>query len=313
MPFLKLHANKLKETYMNEDKQQLASKQLRLVTYLSVAANVFLISGKFIIGLITGSLSLLADAIHSVSDMLTDIAVLLGLYFGSKKPDSSHQYGHGKLETLAAIAIALGLLGVGLGMIYYAALDIAKDTVTRPQNLVLVAAIGAIAIKEVVYRVTKAVAMKYHCPVALANAWHDRADALSSVAVIVGVVAQKLGFNHGDQVAAIGIGVMVVIVATKLISDCLGELIERAVDQATIDQIQNIIRANGQIHQYHRLRTRAVGREVFLDLHILVDPNLNVAAAHEISEKLENALNKQLTRPVNITVHIEPDIPSLRR
>lgn len=298
---------------MNNDKQKIASRQLRLVTYLSIAANVFLIAGKFTAGFITGSLSLVADAIHSVSDMFTDMAVLLGLYFGSKKPDSSHPYGHGKLETLAAIAIALGLLGVGLGMIYYAALDIAKDHVTRPRNLVLIAAVGAIAIKEVVYRVTKAVAMKYHCPAALANAWHDRADALSSVAVIAGVVAQKFGFDHGDQVAAIGIGVMVVVVATKLIGDCLGELIEKAVDEATIEQIKDIIRANGQIRQYHRLRTRTIGRQVSLDVHILVDPHLHIAAAHEIADSLEKALTEQITRPVNITVHIEPDIPQMRK
>jgi cation diffusion facilitator family transporter len=298
---------------MNNDKQNIASRQLRLVTYLSIAANVFLISGKFIVGLINGSLSILADAIHSVSDMLTDIAVLLGLHFGSKKPDSGHPYGHGKLETLAAVAITLGLLGVGLGMIYYAALDIAKDHVTRPRNLVLVAAVSAIAVKEVVYRVTKAVAIKYHCPAALANAWHDRADALSSVAVVVGFISSEFGFGHGDQVAAIGIGVMVVIVATKLMGDCLGELIERAVDQATIEQIKDIIKANGQIHQWHRLRTRTVGREVFLDFHILVDPNLSIAAAHEIASSLENALHNQLTRPVNITVHVEPDVPELRR
>jgi len=298
---------------MNDDKQKIASKQLRGVTYLSIVANVFLIAGKFIVGSITGSLSMLADAIHSVSDMLTDIAVLLGLYFGSKKPDSNHPYGHGKLETLAAIAIALGLLGVGLGMIYYAAIDIAKDNVTRPSNMVLIAAAGAIVIKEVVYRVTKAVAIKYHCPAALANAWHDRADALSSVAVIIGVIAQKFGFTHGDQVAAIGIGVMVVIVATKLTGDCLGELIEKAVDEATIEQIKSIIKANGQIRQYHRLRTRTVGREVFLDLHILVDPELSIAAAHEIANGLEDALHNQIARPVNITVHIEPDIPKLRK
>jgi cation diffusion facilitator family transporter len=298
---------------MNNDKQNIAAKQLRLVTYLSIAANIFLIAGKFIVGLITGSLSLLADAIHSVSDMLTDIAVLLGLYFGSKKPDSRHPYGHGKLETLAAIAIAVGLLGVGLGMIYYAALDITKENVTRPRNLVLVAAVVAIAIKEVVYRVTKAVAIKYHCPAALANAWHDRADALSSVAVVAGVVAQKIGFGHGDQIAAICIGVMVVIVAAKLMGDCLGELIEKAVDQATIEQIKDVIKANGQIRQYHHLRTRTVGREVFLDLHILVDPDLSIATAHQIAESLEGALHKQITRPVNITVHIEPDVPELRK
>jgi cation diffusion facilitator family transporter len=244
--------------------------------------------------------------------MLTDIAVLLGLYFGSKEPDSEHPYGHGKLETLAAIAIALGLLGVGLGMIYYAALDIAKDNVTRPRDLVLAAAVGAIAVKEVVYRVTKAVAMKYHCPAALANAWHDRADALSSVAVVAGVVAQKFGFSHGDQIAAIGIGVMVVIVATKLIGDCLGELIEKAVDEATIEQIKDIIKANGQIRQYHRLRTRTIGRQVSLDVHILVDPHLHIAAAHEIADSLEKALTEQITRPVNITIHIEPDVPAMR-
>jgi cation diffusion facilitator family transporter len=155
--------------------------------------------------------------------------------------------------------------------------------------------------------------MKYHCPAALANAWHDRADALSSVAVIAGVVAQKFGFDHGDQVAAIGIGVMVVIVATKLMGDCLGELIEKAVDQATVEQIKDVIKANTQIRQWHRLRTRTVGREVFLDLHILVDPNLSIAAAHAIADGLEKALHKQITRPVNITVHIEPDIPAMRK
>jgi cation diffusion facilitator family transporter len=245
--------------------------------------------------------------------MLTDIAVLLGLYFGSKEPDSEHPYGHGKVETLTAIAIALGLLGVGLGMIYYAALDIAKGKVTHPRNLALVTAVGAIAIKEVVYRVTKAAAIKYHCPAALANAWHDRVDALSSVAVIVGVVAQKFGFSYGDQVAAIGIGVMVVIVATGLIGDCLGELIEKAVDEATIEQIKDIISANGQIRQYHRLRTRTIGRQVFLDVHILVDPHLHIAAAHEIASNLEKALNEQLSRPANITVHVEPDIPAMRK
>jgi cation diffusion facilitator family transporter len=297
---------------MNEDRQQLASRQIRRVTYLSILANVLLVTGKSIVGLMAGSLSLVADAIHSVSDMLTDIAVLLGLYFGSKKPDSSHQYGHGKVETLAAGAIALGLLGVGLGMIYYAALDMAADTVNRPRSLVLVTAIGAIAVKEIVYRVTKAVAVKYHCPAALANAWHDRADALSSVAVVAGVVAQRFGFDHGDQVAAIGIGIMVVVIAIKLAGDCLGELVEKAVDDQTIKQIKDIIDANPSVRQWHKLRTRTVGREVFLDLHILVDPELSVTAAHEIAERLERAVDEQIPRPTNITVHIEPDTPEMR-
>jgi cation diffusion facilitator family transporter len=298
---------------MNDSQQQTAGKQLRLVTYLSIGANVFLISMKFIVGAITGSLSIVADAIHSVSDMITDFAVLLGLYFGEKEPDREHPYGHGKIETLAAGFIAIGLLTVGLGMVYYAAFDIAKGNVKQPSYTVLTAAILAIGVKEVVYRVTKVVATRYHCPAALANAWHDRADALSSVAVVIGVVAQKFGFDYGDQVAAIAVGVMVTVVAIKLTGDCLGELIEKAVDQATIQDIKNIIQADAQVRQWHKLRTRTVGRQLFLDLHILVDPSLSISAAHEVSERLETALHNQINRPVNIVVHVEPDIPPLRK
>jgi len=299
---------------MDASEQNIATKQLRLVTYLSIGANVLiLVPVKFIVGFLTGSLSLVADGVHSVSDMITDFAVLLGLHFGSKKPDMDHPYGHGKLETLSAAGIAIGLLAVGLAMVYYAARDIAKGSINHPGNLVLVAAILAIAVKEVVFRVTRVVAVKYHCPAALANAWHDRADALSSVAVVIGVISQKFGFDYGDQIAAIVVGIMVSLVATGIFKNCLAELTERAVDQATLEQIKDIIQANGQVRQWHRLRTRAVGREIFLDLHILVDPNLNVSAAHDIAEKLETAMHNQLTRPVNILIHIEPDFPPLRK
>jgi cation diffusion facilitator family transporter len=198
-------------------------------------------------------------------------------------------------------------------MVYYAAHDIATGNIKRPANLVLVVAVLAVAIKEIIYRLTRAVALKYHCPAAIANAWHDRADALSSVAVIVGVIARKFGFDYGDQVAAIVIGVMISLVAGGIIRDCLAELTERAVDQATIDQIKDVIKANDQVRQWHRLRTRAVGREIFLDLHILVDPNLSISAAHNISEKLESDLRSRLSRPVNIIVHVEPDVPQLRK
>lgn len=300
--------------YMDDNKQTLAAKQIRRVTYASIAANVLiLIPAKFIVGFLTGSLSLVADGVNSISDMITDFAVLLGIHLGSKKPDLDHPYGHGKLETLFAAAIALGLLAMGLGMVYYAAHDIATGTVKHPGNLVLVAAGLAIVVKETIYRITKAVALKYHCPAVLANAWHDRADALSSVAVVIGAISQKFGFDYGDQVAAIVIGIMISLVAAGIIRDCLAELTEQAVDQATIDQIEDIIEADKQIRQWHHLRTRAVGREIFLDLHILVDPVLSISDAHDISEKLEAEIRNQLTRPVNIIIHVEPDIPRLRK
>ena len=299
---------------MDESKNSIATRQLNLVTYLSIGANVFiLVPVKFTVGFLTGSLSLVADGIHSVSDMITDFAVLLGLHFGSKKPDKDHPYGHGKLETLTAAGIAAGLLVVGLGMVYYAAHDISKGNIHHPGNPVLVAAILAVIVKEVIYRITKAVALKYHCPSALANAWHDRADALASVAVIIGVVTQKFGFNYGDQVAAVVVGIMVSLVGAGIIKDCLAELTEQAVDKATLDHIKDVIQANKQVRQWHRLRTRAVGREIFLDLHILVDPSLSISSAHDVSEHLETELQKKLTRPVNIIIHVEPDIPRFRK
>jgi cation diffusion facilitator family transporter len=298
---------------MNEHIQETAGRQLRYVTYLSIGANVVLISMKFIVGAIAGSLSLLADAIHSVSDMITDLAVIIGINLGEKKADQTHPYGHGKIETLAASLIAAGLLVVGLGMIYYAAVDITKGHIKQPSYMVLAVAVLAIAVKEAVYQITKVAAIKYHSPAVLANAWHDRADALSSIAVVIGVIVRRFGFNYGDQVAAIAVGIMVTFIALKIIGDCLGQLTERAVDRATAEQIEQIINSNPSIRQWHKLRTRVIGREVFLDLHILVSPDLNVTAAHGIAEGLENALHEQMARPINIVVHIEPDLPELRK
>jgi cation diffusion facilitator family transporter len=299
---------------MDPNQQNIATKQLNRVTYLSIGANVLiLIPLKLIVGFLSGSLSLVADGIHSVTDMITDFAVLIGVHFGSKKADADHPFGHGKLETLSATAIALGLLSVGLAMVYYAAHDIALGNIKHPGYDVLAVAASAVAVKEIIFRVTKAVAIKYHCPAALANAWHDRADALASVAVIVGFVSQKFGFNYGDQVAAVVVGIMISLVAAGIFRDCLAELTEKAVDEATIDDIKDIIKANGQVRQFHHLRTRAVGREIFIDLHILVDPTLSISAAHDVSERLETDLHEKLTRPVNIIIHVEPDIPQLRK
>jgi cation diffusion facilitator family transporter len=297
---------------MTYEAQKDAVKQLRLVTYLSVLVNILiLIPLKFIVGYLTGSLSLLADGVHSVSDMITDFIVLLGLHFGSKEPDQNHHYGHGKLETLAAAGISFFLLAVGLAMIHYAAHDIIKGTVKHPSNIVLAAGVISIIIKESIYRITRTAAVKYHCPAALANAWHDRADAFSSLAVVFGVIGLKLGFDHGDQIAAIAVGVMIVLVSIKIVGDCFSEFTERAIDKTTIEQIRSLIEAEDQIRSWHHLRTRDIGREIFVDLHIVVDPNLSVSAAHDVSQRLESALRNRLTRPFNIVIQVEPDVPRL--
>ena len=298
---------------MDNDKLKIAGKQIKSITYLGIAVNIALSVVKIVIGFFAGSLALIADGLHSLSDVATDAAVLLGVRLGSKAPDQSHPYGHGRAETFSAGLIALVLILVGGVMIYYATMAIARDEVTTPRLAVLIAAMLSIASKEWLYRVTQKVAIQSHSAALYANAWHHRSDALSSVAVVVGFISLEFGFGHGDQVAAIAVGLMIIWVAVKIIGDSLRELTEGAVDEGTIENIRDIINANSSIRRWHKLRSRMVGREVFLDLHILVDPDLNIAAAHEIAESLENTLHEEITRPVNITVHIEPDMPELRK
>ena len=298
---------------MANEKQQIARKQIKSVTYLGIAVNIVLSVVKIVVGLSAASLALVADGIHSVSDTATDAVVLVGSYLGAKEPDQQHPYGHGRIETFSAASIAAVLIAVGAGMIYYATIAIAEHKVTTPRVAILIAGVFSIVAKEWVYRITRRIAMQSHSAALYANAWHHRSDALSSVAVVIGFISLELGFEHGDQVAAIAVGLMIIWVGVKVIGDCLRELTESAVDQETIDHIKQIINANEQIRRWHQLRTRTVGREVFLDLHILVEPELNVTQAHEISERLERALDEQISRPVNITIHIEPDIPELRK
>jgi cation diffusion facilitator family transporter len=298
---------------MKVDKRETVGKQIKSVTYIGVLVNFALSAIKIVVGYTAGSLALVADGIHSLSDLVTDAAVLLGEKLGSKKPDRSHPYGHGRAETFAGIIIALILTIVGGTMIYRATVAIANDEVTTPHIAVLAVGIISIVSKEWLYRITQKIAIKSHSPSLYANAWHHRSDALSSVAVIIGFIALEFGFGHGDQVAAIAVGLMIVWVGVKVIGDAFRELTESAIDTETIEHIKRIINTDSDIRHWHKLRTRTVGREIFLDLHILVDPDLNVAAAHEISENLEKNLDEQITRPINITIHIEPDIPALQQ
>jgi len=295
------------------DKIETANKQIRSVTNLGIVINILLTVLKVLVGLFAGSLALVADGLHSLSDMATDAAVLLGVYFGSKKPDESHPYGHGRIETFSSGFIGVVLLLVGVTMVYYSAIDMVSGRIAKPSVAVLAIALISVLSKEMIYRITKKVAVSSHSSALYANAWHHRSDALSSIAVIIGFISLKLGFVYGDQMAAVAVGLMIIFVGVKVIGDCFAELAESAVDSGIVEQIRSIISSESRIRQWHKLRTRTVGREVFLDLHILVEPSLSITDAHEIAENLETVLHEQIARPVNITVHIEPDRPELRK
>lgn len=303
---------------MNYDRRQ-DDAAIRRITWVGLWVNVGLTVIKIAIGLAGGSLALLADGFHSLSDMATDVAVIFGVHFGGKEPDRNHPYGHGRIETFSAAFVALMLAAVGIVMIYKAGRDIAQ--MHHPQgsacemlsSAVLAAAILSILVKETLYQWTRRVALKTHSTALYANAWHHRSDALSSIAVLIGVIAVRMGYSYGDPLAAVAVALMIILVAGRIISDCFRELSERAVDRDTLEQIEKVIQSDDRVRQWHRLRTRSVGREIFLDLHILVDPRLNIAEAHRIADALERNLHDQIPRPVNVIVHMEPDLPELRK
>ncbi|HSV27405.1 MAG TPA: cation diffusion facilitator family transporter [Sedimentisphaerales bacterium] len=288
-------------------KAEIQSGKIRRITNISLVLNIVLSAAKVIVGVLMNSMALIADGMHSLSDMATDVALLVGVHFGSKMPDAKHPYGHGRMETFVAVVIAVVLIIVGLGLVYRAGYDIVHHRIAEPSILVIIVAIISIVSKEWLYQATRKVAKETHSPATYANAWHHRSDALSSVAVVLGVGSMYLGFRYGDEIATVAVGIIIAMVGFSIMSDSVGEFAERAVDQATYDRITGILKANPAIHTWHKLRTRIVGREIFLDLHILVDPGLSITRAHEISEQLETSLHDHLDRPVNITVHVEPD------
>jgi cation diffusion facilitator family transporter len=297
---------------MHEHKRESDNRQIRRVTNLGIAMNVVFSIFKFAIGSFAGSIALIADGVHSLSDLGTDIALLIGVHLGSKKPDVRHPWGHGRIETFATGLIAIVLIIGGGLTIFAAASGIYHRHTTIPSYAVLAVALASVFSKEWLYWVTRRVAIKTNSSATYANAWHHRSDALSSVAVVIGFIALEMGFSYGDQTAAIVVGLMIVSVGAKLFLACLDELAEAAADVAVIAQIEDIIKADPKIHDWHNLRTRIVGREIFLDVHILVEPSLTISDAHDISERLENAVRSQIVQPVNIIVHMEPDISRLR-
>ena len=281
------------------------------VTLFGIIINVALSFIKLIAGVLTGSVALVADGIHSASDIATDLVVLGGIRLSSKPADPSHPYGHGRYETLAGGLVAGALILVGLYIAWKAGSNFyARQEVYPGLVVVLVATVSVLA-KEWVYRRTIRVARRLRSPALHANAWHHRSDALSSVAVLIGGLSGLLGWGHADQVAGIAVGLMVVVAGGRTVRDVLHELVEGSLSRVERETIQAAIERVPAVRSWHALRTRSVGREPFVDLHVLVDPTLSLLQGHRISMQVEEAVKTACTRPVNVMVHVEPDTPEL--
>lgn len=283
------------------------------VTLIGIVTNALLLGLKLLFGFISGSAGLIADGIHSASDMATDLAVLGGMHLGRRKADADHPYGHGRYETLAGGVVAGILIIVGALIAWEAVGALYRGVVNFPGVPMLIVAIISIVAKEFLYRRTIRVALSLNSAALHANAWHHRSDALSSLAVLAGGIGGLAGWGQADHLAGLIVGLMVIAAGGHTFSHILHELTEGGLSCDEIDDIESTIEAIEGVREWHYLRSRRVGRETFIDLHVLVDPSLSIIEAHRISSEVEGKLHLACNRPVNVTIHIEPDLEKHRK
>lgn len=288
-------------------------KEIVKITLWGSVANFILLILKFAAGIIGHSSAMIADAVHSLSDFVTDIIVLVFIHVSSKPKDQSHDYGHGKYETLATSIIGFVLLFVGAGIFWSGLTKIIAfskgEPLESPGMIALIAAIVSILVKELLYQLTRAVGKKVNSQAVVANAWHHRSDAFSSIGTLIGIGgAILLGpkWRVLDPVAAVVVSFFIVKVSLELIMPAINDLLEKSLPDETENEIVSIIRNVNEIKDPHNLRTRRIGNDYAIEIHVRVDGSVSVSHAHELTLEVEKRLRKQYGENTHIAVHVEP-------
>ncbi|MDH5179044.1 MAG: cation diffusion facilitator family transporter [Gammaproteobacteria bacterium] len=278
------------------------------VTLIGSAVDLSLGVAKLVVGYLAHSTALIADGVHSLSDLFTDAIVLYAAKHSHVEADEEHPYGHGRIETVATVLLGLALLAVAIGITW--------DAVNRmfhPEKLwvpgmwALVVAVISIISKEAIYHYSMRIARKYRSNMLKANAWHSRTDAFSSVIVVIGVAGAMAGLNYLDAVAAVGVAVMIAKIAWDLSWHSLRELIDTGLEPGRVEEIRQSILAISGVKTLHILRTRLMGGEALVDVHIQVQPQVSVSEGHQISETVRQTLIREYDEISDVMVHIDPE------
>ena len=288
-------------------------QELTKVTLVGSIGNLVLLTFKFVAGILSGSSAMVADAVHSLSDFLTDLVVLVFVRIGAKPQDEDHDYGHGKYETLATLLVALALVGAAIGIIVTGSLKIARwiqgETLELPGMLALWAALLSIVVKEGLFRYTIARGRALDSPAVVANAWHHRSDALSSIGAAIGIGgAILLGERWAvlDPLASVVVGAMLVKVAWDLLKISTGELTDSSLPEETEREIEDIVRSFPEVSEPHNLRTRRIGNRIAIEVHVRLDGSMTLEAAHDIVTAIEHRLRDRFGSATLVTIHMEP-------
>jgi len=283
-------------------------RDIRRVTLVGSAVDLTLGLLKLLVGYLAHSQALIADGVHSLSDLATDVMVIFAAKHGSRDADECHPYGHGRIETMATVALGAILVIVAAGI----ALD-AGDRLFHPDELLqpgkwalAIAALSVIS-KEWTYHYTMRLARRLKSEMLRANAWHSRTDAISSVVVVFGLAGTMAGLPYLDAVAAIAVAVMVAKIGWDLAWPSVHELVDRALDSDRVEEIRRVILSVDGVMDVHMLRTRRMGGEALVDVHILVPPRLSVSEGHFISETVRHRLIKEIDEVQDVLVHIDPE------
>jgi cation diffusion facilitator family transporter len=288
-------------------------KEINRVTLIGGAVNVLLVVFKFMAGIMGHSAAMIADAVHSLSDFITDIVVLVFVSISGKPQDKNHEYGHGKFETLAMTTVGLVLLLAGIGIICSGVVKIDDfldgGVLEAPGMLALWAAVVSVLLKEAVYRYSMYKARKLQSQALEANAWHHRSDALSSMGTLIGIGgAIFLGDKWVilDPIASVIVGAFIVKVAVDLLKDGIGDLTDKALPDFVEKEILQIVSEVEGVSNPHNLKTRRVGNHYAIELHIKMDGNITLKEAHDKATEIENLLRSKYGKETHVGVHVEP-------
>ena len=288
---------------MNERK--IANK----VSFITILGNVLLALFKLMAGIIANSSAMLSDAIHSASDIFSTIVVIIGIKMASKKADKEHPYGHERLECVAAILLAVVLFVTGLGIGTEALKTILSKNYTEivvPGILALVAAIVSIVMKEGMYWYTRYYAKKIDSGALMADAWHHRSDAFSSVGALIGIVGARLGFPIMDSIASLVIFVFIIKAAIDIFKDAMDKMIDRSCDEKTENQIYACVLNNKGVRGVDMLHTRIFGNKIYVDIEIQVDASYTLKKAHGIAKEVHDDIEENFPKVKHIMVHVNP-------
>ena len=289
-------------------------REIMMVTLIGSAANFLLLVFKFVAGILGHSSAMIADAVHSLSDFVTDVIVLLFINISSKPKDEGHDYGHGKYETLATSVIGIVLMCVGVGLFWEGANKVygfyfMGEQLESPGKVALIAAVVSIIIKEVLFRLTLYVGRRENSQAVIANAWHHRSDAFSSIGTALGIGgAILLGDNWRvlDPIAAVVVSILIIKVAFQLVLPAINDLLEKSLPKEVEDEILSVINEIPGVKNPHNLCTRRIGNDFAIEVHIRVDGQTTVSHAHELTKEIERKLRLKYGSATHIVLHVEP-------